>query len=99
VLKRSLCALALAAASVGIIAPDAHAARPCVTKAEYRAVHDGMTKHRVHRIFDTRGRQEAFARSGRFTSEVRSYRTCRRGSAVSVSFGNRRVTAKSAVWL
>lgn len=99
-LKKMLCAVALAVASVGLAAPPAQAADTprCVTKVEYRKVHDDMRRWRVHRIFDIRGRRVAIARRNGFTAEVRSYRTCRRGSAVSVTYGNGRVDSKFAVW-
>jgi Ni/Co efflux regulator RcnB len=98
-MRKTICAVALVVASIGIGAPTAYADTPrCVTKAEYRRVHDGMRRARVHRIFDTRGHRDAIAGSGPTLTEVRGYRTCRRGSAVSVSYRNRRVTAKFAVW-
>ena len=71
----------------------------CVTRAEYSHVHKGTTKARVSRIFDTSGHRQVIARSGRFTSEIRSYRTCSRYSVVSISFGNGKLDAKSAVWV
>jgi hypothetical protein len=71
----------------------------CVTRAEYRHVHKGMTKHRVAHIFDTAGKREAYATSGGYTAEIRSYKTCRRYSAVAISYGNGRLDAKSAVWV
>ena len=101
-MRQVLCAFALAIACLaGTAASPAHAqaeARACVSPGEYRQVHRGMTKRRVHRIFDTRGRRVAFSRDGRFTSEIRRYRGCPRRSAVSVGYGNRRVRSKSAVW-
>lgn len=98
-MKKSLCVLTLAVACVGVLAPTAHADTPrCVTRAEYERVHNGMSKRRVHRIFDIRGRRVAISSSGGITSEIRRYRTCRSNSAVSVAYGNGRVTAKSAIW-
>jgi hypothetical protein len=99
-MKKLVAACALAVASVGVVAPAAHAdTAGCVTKSEYRKVNKGMSKTRVHRIFDTDGRREAIARSGRFTSEIRTYRTCSRFSSVALSFGNGQVDGKSAVWV
>jgi hypothetical protein len=46
----------------------------CVTRAEFRHVHNGMTKHRVHRIFDTRG---TFGDGGA-GGYSRLYRQCRK---------------------
>lgn len=47
---------------VGGMIDDAHAAdsRPCVTKTEYRAVKDEWRQRRVTRVFDTRGRVDAW---------------------------------------
>lgn len=98
-MKNMLCALGLVIACMGISAPVAHADTPrCVTKAEYERVHQGMTKRRVHRIFDVRGHRTVISRGGGVVVEVRRYRTCRRDSAVSVAYENRRVSGKSAVW-
>jgi hypothetical protein len=71
----------------------------CVTRAEYKAVHKGMTKTRVHRIFDISGKRMAIAHSGGFTSEIRSYKTCQKFSAVSIAYDNGKLSAKSAVWV
>ena len=70
----------------------------CVSKGEYRQVHRGMSRGQVHRVFDTRGHRRAFARVGRFRSEVRVYRGCGRRSAVSVAYSRGRVRAKSAIF-
>jgi hypothetical protein len=98
-MKKLIGACAVAVASVGLIAPTAYADTPgCVTRAEYRHVHKGMAKARVHRIFDVDGKRQAIAHSGGSTSEIRSYRTCIRFSSVAVSYGNGHVNGKSAVW-
>lgn len=98
-IRQLLCTCALVLAGLGATSPSAQADTPgCVNRGEYRQVHKGMTKRRVHQIFDTRGRRVAFSRNGRFTSEIRRYRACPRRSAVSVGYGNRRVRSKSAVW-
>jgi hypothetical protein len=48
--------LALAIGGVAVIAGPASADTPgCVTRAEFDRVHKGMTKKRVHRIFDFHG--------------------------------------------
>lgn len=70
----------------------------CASPGEYRQVHLGMTRHHVRQIFDTRGRRTHFNRQGGFTFEVRRYRGCPRHSAVSVTYGNRRVRSKDASW-
>ena len=98
-MRRTLCALAIAIAGIGVAAPPAQADSPrCVSKGEYRQVHRGMSRGQVHRVFDTRGHRRAFARVGRFRSEVRVYRGCGRRSAVSVAYSRGRVRAKSAIF-
>ncbi len=98
-MKKMLCAVALAAASITVSVSAAEAATPrCVTKAEFRHVHAGQSKARVHRNFDTRGRRIAFSQVDGTTSEIRRYRTCRRHSSISIAFSNGRVTVKSALW-
>jgi hypothetical protein len=98
-MKKILCAFALAVACLTGTAPSAQAeVRVCVSPGEYKQVHRGMPKRRVHRVFDSRGRRVAFSRRGRFTSEIRRYRGCPRASAVSVAYGNGRLRSKSARW-
>jgi len=75
----------------------------CVTRAEYRQVHKGMTKRAVDREFGVHGHRQAGASSGGYRSEVWSYHPCHRFSAVAVSYnanpgGPLRLSAKSAVW-
>ena len=86
-------------------APLAAADTPgCVTRSEYRAVHKDDSIARVHRIFDTDGRMIGGAKGGGFTSQVRSYRTCRPHSSVVIQYDRTRgtiwkLTAKSADWV
>jgi hypothetical protein len=96
----ALLGAAVAATPMVIVVGPAAADTPgCVTRAEYRAVKHGMTKTKVHGIFDTRGNRQAIASSGRYTVEIRSYKTCSRFSAVAVSYQNGRLSTKSAVWV
>src|SRR4051812_916295 len=87
-----------------VLAAPAQADTPgCVTRAEYRAVHKGYTVRHVRNIFDTWGHRDAISTSGGYGSQIRSYHTCSRYSAVSISFsknpgGLYRLAAKSAVW-
>ena len=98
-MRRVACAVVLLlAALTGAAQPAQAEAGACVNPGEFGQVHKGMTKHRVHRIFDTRGRQIAFSRHGRFTSEIRRYRGCPNHSTVSIGYGNGRVRSKSASW-
>jgi hypothetical protein len=98
-MRQLLCTFALAVACLGGTASPAEAEAPaCVNRGEYRQVHKGMTKRGVHRVFETRGRRVAFSKHGRFTSEIRRYRGCPAGSAVSVAYGNGRLKSKAAFW-
>lgn len=61
--------VAVPSASAELGGPDT---RPCVTGREYRAVKKGMSKTRVHRIFDTKG--QLSSRNDGY--EFRDYRPC-----------------------
>lgn len=61
--------------------------RPCVTRAEWRAVYivpdgtnngpgTGGTHRRVYRIFDSWGKRVAYERSGDFAYQIRRYKRC-----------------------
>jgi hypothetical protein len=99
-----LSAIALALVALAL-APLAAADTPgCVTRSEYRAVHEDDSITRVHRIFDTDGRKIGGATGGGSSSQVRRYRTCRPHSSVVIQYDRSRgtiwrLTAKSAVWI
>jgi hypothetical protein len=66
--------LALALGGVMVTAVPAAADTPgCVTKKEYHQIHKGMTKKRVHRIFDTHRSWLVDSGSGKYT---RTYQSC-----------------------
>ena len=70
----SLAALAVVGGMSVVQAPAAEAAgRHCVSKPEYRKVYRGMSRHRVERVFDTRG---GFA-DGWAGGYSKMYRRCR----------------------
>ena len=58
-----------------VVGPAAGDTPGCVTRAEYRQVHDGMTRGKVHNIFDTKGRS-LFENPGRVHNSAREYRMC-----------------------
>lgn len=70
----------------------------CVTQGEFSKLRNGMSVSKVAKLFGTNGKRGAFARSGAYTSEVRSYVTCTPYGAVAVSFSNGKVSAKSGVF-
>jgi hypothetical protein len=100
--KRILCALALVVSCLGGVAttaPPAQAeSRSCVSKGEFKRVHEGMRKRRVHRVFGARGRRVTYSQASGFRVELRRYRGCQRRTRVSVAYGNRRLRSKSASW-
>lgn len=97
-MRKFICSLAASAVmGTGLVlaAPvAAHADTPnCVGRAEFRQVHRGMTKRKVHRIFDVRGKRTSVSTYGRDRDEYRSYRVCRgwgnpRWSSVDLNFDN-----------
>jgi len=98
-MKKALSAFVLVLATLTTAAPAAHATPgACVSRGELRRVHPGMTRHHVHRIFDTRGRRISFHRHGRFTAELRRYRGCAHHTRVSITYVNGRLRTKSASW-
>src|SRR5688572_3955510 len=100
-MSRRLAALVLApvlavGVTLGTAMPASADTPGCVTRKEYRAVTKGMSKSAVHAKFDTAGKRQAIATTSGYTVEIRSYRTCSPYSAVSISYENGRLSAKSA---
>ena len=74
---------AIASFGVVALAPAASADTPgCVTRTEFRKVHHGMKKQRVHAIFDTFG---AFF-DGHAGGYTRIYNVCQPGYYVVVTY-------------
>lgn len=103
--------LALAAASVGaaaavlvpVTAASANTTPTCITRAEYRNVHKGMTLDRIKRITGIAGHRQVFSTSGRYSSQIRNFKTCSQFSVVTMAFDKTganpwHMSAKSAVW-
>ena len=96
-MKRSATLLVAMSTPLALLGAPAQAApgerdvRPCVTPAEFRQVAKGMSKLRVHDIFDTPGRS-LFANRGQVSNEAREYVVCGHprsgGSFVQVQFDN-----------
>lgn len=92
---------ALALGSTVVVSSPAAADTPgCVTKSEFRKVRKDMKRERVHRIFDTNGRQTYTYWIGGDHYSGREYRACRhpRWSIVQVDYVNARVDGKFAYW-
>ena len=99
---RRVAATAVLALGAWLLVPIHHAdasskgGERCVTRAEYRKVHDRMRKARVHRIFDSAGHQSWL--EGRY--EIRTYTPCsdRQFGWVNVNYRDGRVYAKRVYW-
>jgi hypothetical protein len=98
---RRVAATAVLALGAWLLVPVHHAdasskSERCVTRAEYRKVHDRMRKARVHRIFDSAGHQSWL--EGRY--EIRTYTPCtdRQFGWVNVNYRDGRVYAKRVYW-
>jgi hypothetical protein len=72
----------------------------CVTKSEFHKIRKNMQRDRVHRIFDTRGRQVSTYWIGGDHYSTRDYRACQhpRYSIVSIDYVNGHVDGKFAYW-
>ena len=92
--------LALATAGVllvtiGPAAPTQADTPGCVTKGEFKRAKKGMTKAKVHRIFDTSGFE-----TGLGDLETRHYDPCAAGGVVQVTYrDNGRLKSKSGSWI
>lgn len=100
------CASLALVAGTSAVAPTAASAATtgCVTQSEYKKAKKGMTPKQVAKIFGTKGKRDARAESGGYVSELRSYRTCSKYSAVAIMFSkkpgtNLRLSHKSAIWV
>jgi len=87
-----LLSVAVASSGVVVSSPANGAAGQCVTKKEYKKIRNGMTKSRVHNIFDTNG-EVLFINPGHVHNEAYEYRTCRAfartaGQKVQVQYNN-----------
>lgn len=82
-------------AGAGVLAAvPADASGGCVTRAEYRRVHNGMTPTRVARIYGTSGHLAVASGSGAYRFVIRDYRTCLPYHVTNVSFTGGRVSGK-----
>lgn len=96
-----LVALSLAGTAAMITGAPAYADTPgCVTHKEYRAVHIGMAKKRVHHIFDTRGHQISAFTVGGDHYETREYKPCTDAQYgfVDIDYVNSHVDSKFVYW-
>ena len=66
----------------------------CVTRTEYRHVHNGMTATEVARIYGTSGHLSLASGSGQFRMTIRDYKTCTAFHVTNVSFMGGRVSGK-----
>jgi hypothetical protein len=88
-------AVVLCGGVVAVAAPAQADSAGCVTRAEYRKVHRGMTQRRVRSIFDTRG---SFGDGGA-GGYSRLYRQCKTTPAVWLTMVVYRVPPHGAPWV
>jgi hypothetical protein len=103
-MRKAFAAAALAVAlTVGAV-PQADAAGSpgCVSRTEFRSVKRGYTKQRVHRVFETTGRQESWYSFGGDRYESRRYKACTKSygyhGTVYVDYKNGTLRNKMAFW-
>lgn len=100
-MKKSIAMAACAGVALGGLtaAPTLANSTPgCVTSREFAKIRNGMSKSTVSKKFGTKGKRTTIARSGGYTIEIRSYRTCTQYGTVAISFENGVVSAKSGVF-
>ena len=87
-MRRTLIVAALVSCFVAALAESAKAAdtAECVKPAEYRAIHKGDAKKRVHRVFDTDGQRRSLVTHLGYRVEIREYRGCLSGVEIWVFF-------------
>ena len=91
-MKRVVASLVLVVFAGSLAAPASADTPGCVSHQEFRRISVGDSRHRVHRVFDTRGGQ-IFSRGQR---EERAYSTCG-GAVVFVTYANDLATSLSWV--
>lgn len=84
--------------TVGAAGAYANTTPTCVTKDEFAAVTNGMTRDRVHAIFGIDGKQTMLTRSNGHVYMMRQYKPCLPASYVSVQYTDGKVTSKTAHW-
>jgi hypothetical protein len=95
---RVIVTAAIAASSLLIPIQGAQAAG-CVSRREYRKVHQGDSKNKAHRVFGTKGKQTSQYTIGGDKYQDREYKTCTSSYGfVMVSYKNGNVTDKFVYW-
>ncbi len=87
--------IGLAAATMAI--GPAHA-DTCVSAKEFSKIKNGMTEAQVKKLTGTNGTVSASAGSGKYKVVLRSYKTCTKFGAVSISFMGGKAQSKAGVF-
>ncbi len=87
--------IGLAAATMAIV--PAHA-DTCVSAKEFSKIKNGMTEAQVKKLTGTNGTVSASAGSGKYKVVLRSYKTCTKFGAVSISFMGGKAQSKAGVF-
>ena len=70
----------------------------CVSANEFSKIKNGMTEVQVKNLTGTNGTVSASAGSGKYKVVLRSYKTCTKYGAVSVSYMGGKVSSKAGVF-
>ncbi len=70
----------------------------CVTRAEFKKVSKGMTKQRVTRIFDNRGKLSSYYAYDGDVYTTREYNPCAKYASIYVDYKNGLVKSKNGYW-
>jgi hypothetical protein len=104
-LRRTGAALVITVAALGAGTPSVAASynSGCVTRSEYRRVHDGDSMGRVHRLFGSTGKKVAEYSGYGYASQTRQYRVCSSSWGLVMvnydrEYGTWRLSYKSAYW-
>jgi hypothetical protein len=70
----------------------------CVSNKEFSKIKNGMTESQVKKLTGTNGKVDASAGSGKYKVVLRSYKTCTKYGAVSISYMGGKVSSKAGVF-
>ena len=70
----------------------------CVSSSEFGRIKNGMTEAQVKSLTGTNGTVFTAAGSGKYKIVIRSYKTCTKYGAVSISYMGGKLTSKSGVF-
>lgn len=82
------------ASPTGVGAPQ----RSCARSADFNKLRNGMPKAKVAALLHNKGKRDVISKSGGYSFEIRTYRTCGQFDVISVGFENGRLSSKTGVF-